>query len=473
VAGTAGGQLVSQEGMGFVDEFEEGLMIATKGGVEDDADVRAALLWFARTSGDSNAFTARLKLAQQAYREATASLERLGQDPELCDLGADVVASYFAQAKSLLDDRRTYDLVLASRIIPWVKQVGANVVKLEEVSGASDRVSRMLHDSGTDPEGAMLELVVAGNYAADGFGVEFVAEEPGQAKTPDMKLVVAELNVPVPVECKRIRRGQYEQKERDRHRKLFRKVASIIDGRRLSVHIDVTYTRELHYVPEDYLAKWLEHALVSPIVTLQGYPWQDESGRGAIYTANIAAVRDDIRSSSLMFGPKMARLLSGAPVRENGYHLVAGADPDRRDPRFIESVSYASVITWQCIAPEAIEKKARHVTKRLAEADQQMLGSDPGIVHMAMDAELQCQSSDLRRERNRDAIAGFTFKSTIKGLFVHYLVPRITEFHSWLVDETVDRFGPGYAQLPEVKLFQRSTPVDNDLSAWQQPAPRA
>src|SRR5262249_45444593 len=159
-----------------------------------------------------------------------------------------------------------------------------------------------------------------------------VDEAKGEARTPDLRLSAPELPSPFFVECKRLGRGQYEQAERARHRQLFRNVAELIDARGLSVHMDVTYTRELVDVPETYLTGHLRQALSSPIVMPGAYPWRDEFGHGEIRRANLAAVREDTRDSSLYFGTKLARLLSGHVVRETSYHLAAGADPDPRDP---------------------------------------------------------------------------------------------------------------------------------------------
>jgi hypothetical protein len=81
-------------------------------GFEEDEDVRAALTWFATVSGSPQAFIERLTRAQQAYRTVTGSPENRGQDPSLDTISHDVVGAFLAQAKSLLDDRRSYDIAL-------------------------------------------------------------------------------------------------------------------------------------------------------------------------------------------------------------------------------------------------------------------------------------------------------------------------------------------------------------------------
>lgn len=440
-------------------------------GIEQDQDIEAALQWLASVSGDASVFWRRIATAQARYRAFTEASQNLGRDPDMADLGPDLVASFLAQAKSLLDSRRTFDIAFASRCIPWLKQLGVNVNELAKVEGAAERARRMLADASTAPDGPMLELVMGGNYAADGLEVKFVPEAPGQAKTPDLHLLAPGMADPMAIELKRLRQGQHELEERARQRLIFKRAASIIDARCLSLHIDVTYTRELKDVPERYLADWLSHFLDSPLILPGAYPWRDEFGAGQIKQANLPAVREDTRNSSLYFGTKMARLLSGAPVRDGGYNLVAGGKPDSRDPRFMDEVKYASVVTWQSTAAESIEKKARHLKNRLIEAEKQVRTAGIGVIHLAMDAEVGCDSSDLRRERNKQVILEFKSESLVAALYVHYLVPRISEEHSWIVDETVDKFGVGKGEVPSMMIFKGSMPLDNELPAWKQTLP--
>ena len=185
-------------------------------GIEQDRDIEAALHWLASVSGDALAFWRRIEAAQARYCAFTEASQNLGQDPEMADLGPDLVASFLAQAKSLIDSRRTYDIAFASRCIPWLKALGVNVNELAKVEGAAERARRMLGDASTAPDGSMLELVMGGNYAADGLEVKFVPEAPGQGKTPDLHLFVPGLAEPVAIELKRLRQGKYELEERAR-----------------------------------------------------------------------------------------------------------------------------------------------------------------------------------------------------------------------------------------------------------------
>lgn len=104
----------------------------------------------------------------------------------------------------------------------------------------------------------------------------------------------------------------------------------------------------------------------------------------------------------------------------------------------------------------------------MVEADRQLKAHGSGIAHLAMDMELECESSDLRRARNIDAIKAFRPFSDLLAIYVHYLVPRIPESHLWIVDETVDRFGQGSIEVPSLMIFPASATIGNELPAWKQ-----
>ena len=72
------------------------------------------------------------------------------------------------------------------------------------------------------------------------------------------------------------------------------------------------------------------------------------------------------------------------------------------------------------------------------------------------------------RARNIEAITAFRPCSDLLAIYVHYFVPRISESRSWIVDETVDRFGQGYDPVPSLMIFPASATIGNELPAWKQ-----
>jgi hypothetical protein len=354
--------------------------------------------------------------------------------------------------------------------VPFIKQIGIGIKLLKKVPGATERADRLLRQKSHNPEGTIFELATAVRYAKDGFSVEFLPEIRGGERRPDLGIKYG--NFLAEIECKRLQKGDYEKQESLHQRDLFRSFSKLVNERRLSFHVDVVYTQELKAIPVDYLGKWARKAMSSPFLLPTGFPWKDEYGHGLIKPADVDAVHRDTLNSSLLFGPKMARLLAGEMVFEGAYNLVASGKSDHRDARFVDQLHYGSVVTWQCVAERSIDARARFIQSKLSEVDKQLKSSPLGIVHIAMDAERDKGASDLRRARNIEVVKEFKFESKMVAGYLHYFVPRVTEVSSWMIDETVDRFGAGDIPFSwSGQIFDQSELLNNDLPAWHQPLP--
>lgn len=443
-----------------------------RNGIEDDADVRAALCWFAHVSGDTPAFWRRIDEAMKRYRLATDTLPvRFGNNVSLDELGKDQPASYLAQATALLQDRRSYDLNLGSRIVPFIKHLGSGVELLQKLPGATERANRLLRPENGDPGSAIFELAIAVRYAKEGFSVQFIPEDRGGGRRPDLAIQYA--NFSAEVECKRLQESRYAKEEALFQCEIFRQFSNLVHEQQLNVNVDVVYTRELKDVPVEYLYGWTKKAMNCSLHLSEGFPWKDEYGYGRIKPATVGRVRRDIlNSGSILFGPKLARLLTDKTVSEGAYYLAVNFKPDYRDARFMEGIHYGSVATWRCEANQSIKARARHIKSKLNEVDLQLKSSPRGIVHIGMDADGYTDAADLRRTRNIDVVTQFQFDSNMCAGCLHYFVFRISEVSSWMVDETADRFGPGdFPAAWSGRIFDQAQLLDNYLPAWHQQTP--
>lgn len=157
------------------------------GGIEYDKDVWDGLEWLASILPDEQHFYGRLAKAQRNYIVATSKAANFCKPFDPSWYGPDLVASFFCQARALLDNRRAYEFSSASHIIPWVKRLGQCAELLNGIPGATDRARRMLLNEKVVPDTGLFELVLAGNYAALGYEVEFIQEQKGISKTPEFK----------------------------------------------------------------------------------------------------------------------------------------------------------------------------------------------------------------------------------------------------------------------------------------------
>ncbi|EIT72020.1 hypothetical protein [Hydrocarboniphaga effusa] len=442
------------------------------GGLHEDDDVARALEWLYETCGDrSQDVKTRVQKAQDTYIRHVGNPNERGGDITLDTLGADLVASYLAQADALINNAAAYDLGLGTHVVPFIKQLGENLDKVKSIAGASDRAARMLLSNGSDPSGGFFELVTALRYVQDGYQVEFVPERRGISKTADFQITRA--GATQHVECKRLRSGPYEAKEKSEQRRIFDRLAEFVERDRLSLHIDVTYTKELHEIPDGYLASWAEKAITSRLALTGGYPWKDEIGFGTVKPANIRAVQKDIRDFyHLLFGSKLARLLIGHEVQEP-YSMAGVFIPSHHDPRYISEAHAGTVVTWRCVAETSMTNKSRHIKSHLSEIEKQLLEVGEGVGHIGMDADGDIDISDLRRAKNYQAVAEFQSRVKINALYLHYFVCRITETKSWMIDETVDYFSvTGHLPLTgSGRIFTGGEELLGELPAWHQKPP--
>lgn len=315
------------------------------------------------------------------------------------------------------------------------------------------------------PDTALFELVIAGNYADRGYHVEFIPEQKGIAKTPDLKYINSE-GYEFFIECKRLQKGKYETDEKRLHMALINNTEAINILGRFNLWVDITYKSELKDIPHNYIHDHLKR------FDKQRYSWDDAYGQGVVKPVNLYNLHEDIlRNGSIMFNTKFARLIKGAALCDENYNIYARAKPDERDRRFIEFIVQASLITWRCVNPKSFESRSKHVTSLLKTIDDQLLPYGPGIAHIAIDVDIQGDVADKRRQKNVEAISRFIPRSKLCRTMVHYMVPRIDEDSAWMVDETSDEslnYPPGLALTPRIVVFTDSEILNNDLPGWRQ-----
>lgn len=439
--------------------------------VEQDDDVERALRWFFEVSDDPAALAERMYSAQNHYREATHAVAGPLSRMDIAEAYGDSIALYLAQAVALLRDRRTYDLHLGSRVIPFIKTIGVNLDLVNRIVGADGRARRMLREKAQHPDGALFELIAAIRYARmDGWAVEFIPEHIG--RTADFLVRGSEGEIHV--ECKRLQKSKYEIYENQQAEKLFAPVSQLVHQKKLSLAIDISFNAELSIIPESYLVDRVFSIIRSSLFVSGSYPWRDKFSEGELWFSDLKAARKDIAGSSLLIGSKMARLLTGRPIPDSNFHLSCGGVPREADPRFIDSLEYGSAILWRCNAEVSVNARARHVRAKLAEIDKQLANAPIGMAHIGMEAERGEEAADLRRVKNKNAVMTFQARSNLAEVFFHYFLPRVSENSSWMIDETTDSFGSQpISFLGDATRLLGGTHdglIENE-PAWRQPLP--
>ncbi|WP_369350044.1 hypothetical protein [Stenotrophomonas sp. JAG2] len=432
--------------------------------IEMDKEVGRALLWMHHVAGPS--LVDRIQAAKVQFLKASIPADGSILWPAPVDLlpPGDMTAGLLLQAIALVEDRRFFDARLAPRVIPFLKLIGSALKKLYFTEGAEQRAKEFLNPKNKHPEGTLLELAVAARYLLEGFRVRFIPE--CNLKTPDLELIFDEGTIRI--ECKRLRPGAYEEMESDRARRLFSPACAKVNAVGAFKHLDVTFKTELSAVPDMYLA---EHMQASLDDCSECYEWEDNQARGSIRQGDLAAIVADTEVGALLVGPKLFRLFTGSVVPSQRVFLGARGEGHELDPRYLDSFDAIALCSWDTVNEESMSARARHFGSKLAEIDAQLKGCTLGAAHVVVDAERDSATADLRRQRIRDRVCSFDFKSNLAALTTHYLLVHTAEGASWTIDETVDpAMRTTEPLLDDPRLFFDAQ-VLGDGPAWHLPPP--
>lgn len=397
-----------------------------------DDDVLRATTWF-RSFVPAKEMEQRLEGAKALFLAARNQWER-GSEASLYDQ-ADAVAWYILQAETFAVDRQFLVPDAMARIVPFITRLGKELDLLRTVRGVEARAARMMVSDKRQPDSGLFELLVALAYRRGGWMVEFVSEQPGITRTPD-------LNVYRPrsrwaVECKRLVPSTYAARERARGIELAKPVHTLSLARGESVVVEVNYNIELAAVPDDYLVKHVSQAIDRRSLT----PWTDVVATGQVRPVKWALARGVLKKDDVYYGSsRMIELLSGSYNHEADHSMAAKWRPATKRPLYAEAVYQASVVSWTSRSKEAATQKARHFKSTLAKAEGQLPADRPGVIHVGIEGGSGATIAAARHVRNFLEARHFRpTSSRLRWVYGNYFVPELTtaKHETWALTETM------------------------------------
>ena len=394
--------------------------------------------------------------------------ERTPELPFTFDAGEDRGGWYLFLAEAWIDHISDYEPAQGSRIIPLFKMLGAGFDLLIQVAGVEERARRILKGDAKSPDGALFELLVALAYKKAGWPTVNFVEERKDSKTPD--LVVASDEQVWAIECKRMSKARYSQIERDLLWRRWRPVMNMMEQLRFSLYFDVTFKAEVSAVPDDYLVGLTAMAL-SAGGTLEV---DDDIAIGRVSRIAMDAVRAEVRERPvLQSSQRMFELLTGDYAPTFAYASAMVTKAWSVNPRYIEDIDAASIIRWRSVHENTINAKARHFKRQMAEANRQLRGWGPAVLHLGHEAMEGHPAEAARRERLDAMIRGFDTEGVwLFWIMVHHFTFESPPDGGWVAEETVDWNGTGGIPCP-LPLPPRLLVLPNDepgTPPWQSPA---
>lgn len=398
-----------------------------------DDDVQRAVDWLKRfvPSADMDArldtACATLLAAQLRWRDGEVADPF---DPN------DIAAWFILQGETFATDRRLWVPGEAARIIPFLTRLGKELDTLKTVPGVEARAARMMTTERRQPEGAIFELLVALAYKRRGWTtVEFVPEEPGGRRTPDIH--VAQTRRRWAVECKRMMPSQYARRERELGRALANPVHALSLELGRSLVVEVVYKQELSAVPPSYLSDVVRDAANGRAVGT----WDDSISAGQVRDVEWALARRILSHDDVYFGSsRMIEIIVGRYRHDADHSFAAKWRPAAKRPFYAEAVYQASAVSWWSISQASHRQKARHFRSVLANAEGQLPADRPGVIHVGVESQGDDHVDALRHIRN--FVQAHTFSPTnsrLRWVYGNYFVPEVTtrKDECWAITETM------------------------------------
>lgn len=386
----------------------------------------------------------------------------------------DEIAWYLFLCEQALIDPLCMDVNQLARAAPFFSGIGSRWAHAGRVKGIEQKIDEVLHQYRNQPDGLLFELLVALSYAAKGWDVELLEQCP-PAKSPDMRAVKGDKELFI--ECKRLaRRTSYAEKERDDFLRLWDSAKHVLVSNRQWIWFKGMFHQEVGALPEDFLAKAFERAL--PIGS--GLTLIHDGPEATIHARQIDqhAVKRHLTEFRVKSNsPMLNRLLGGdwAPLNSATTIIKLAKRSHVVDCQVPVLGSYVDEIGWACgftrdfDSEVSLDKKAKDVTKQLADAVKQVPDDLPSIIHIAAETMEGKDVERLRTEKVMASIPSFVTDKPVLAIRFHRLQANQTIDKLWEFDETVERFqldGLDLDDLPETVIAPESTEMKSG-SHWE------
>lgn len=344
----------------------------------------------------------------------------------------DLFAWYLFLGEAFTDHPHNYEVVYGSRVVPVFAAIGRNRELIAKIDGFEERALRLIGPEKSQPNGGLFEMLVALAYARDGASVAFRPEIRGGAKTHDLDVRAHGLSWAI--ECKRLEAGDYVESERNRRRALWMPATQMIIPTGRNVYAKVDFSVELMDVPDDYLVRHVDAFMRSD---KNSCLWTDECASGVIGDLDLGPLQRALKDGFIRYpGPVYNQLLTGSYVRHDDLiivHKVKFAG----DPHFVDQVDQAVVLRTRSLSEGAVEKKARDIKRKLAEANRQIPSNKLGVIHVGIEALGEDIIEKRRYEKIMETIGSFDpGGKPLSFIYWHYFAPEAPPEETWAIDET-------------------------------------
>lgn len=361
-------------------------------------------------------------------------------------IGDDRIGWYLYLVDTALHDVVKTEPAQGSRVLPVFKRLGAHLDLILAVDGIEDRVERMLTNERRQPDGLLLELLVALLWRLNGWDVEFLPEDPAE-KRPDIRAVRG--GDEWFVECKRLQQNSdYSQRERVKWLAMWVRLREFLFEKQISAVFDIEFHVPLDGLPDDFLVNELSGKLrfvQLPCLIVENATWTVTAN-----SVDYPGAQKHLKKYLVKFpGDQVNELIGGRRDPNRGFTCAIAGRFERMgegpgNNRFLDKLGFAIGAFWSCDAPESIEKKARDIRRHVARAIEQLPDVGNTAVHVALETMDGPAVEAARHARILGSMLSFdVLGRPVPWVYCHLLQSYAPPNASWVIDETDYYFGPG------------------------------
>lgn len=200
--------------------------------------------------------------------------------------------------------------------------------------------------------------------------VSFIPEAPPE-KRPDIR--AASDRDEWFIECKRLNgTSEYSKKERKKWLKMWVYLRDYLVDKQIPAVFEIVFHVELEPLPDDFLVKQLAGKLPflsSPCIVISNEQWQVSFNTVNFHKAREHFKKFPVKADSSQLG----ELIAGYRYENRGFTYVFSGEQKhfgkgRINNQYVTSLDFAAGAFWYCDAEKSIDKKARDIIGKLAEA---------------------------------------------------------------------------------------------------------
>ena len=314
----------------------------------------------------------------------------------------------------------------AARVLPILAGLADRWEFASRVKGMEAKLKELAGPRRTTPDSGFFEIATALAYAAEGFDVAFIPEEPGIRKTPDLSATRG--SVEVFIECKRqVAPGEYGLIQQENWNRLWAPLEKKLLEVGNSVWLKIEFRVELSQIDGDYLPTKL--ALGIALVDREMVLIDNELVKVEAKPVPLRRVATHLADNYVKVRGTQERALLGeawATPRASMESTCIGRRmrPNASTPAwmarsFWDTIIFGCGVSWKCVAERSIEMQARDLKALFARAIEQLPLDKAGIVHVMSETLAGNDVEKRRTEKVADSIRAFRLDRPVIGLLYH------------------------------------------------------